>query len=355
MTKIALITDQHFGARNDSQLFLDYYEQFYSEVFFPKLLEENVKCLLILGDTFDRRKYINFNSLQRAKKMFFDKLEEYAIDTYMLVGNHDTYYKNTNEVNSVRILIDDNDYIHIIDKPQTITPVSGHKFCMIPWICADNYQDCIKEISNTDASFCCGHFEIQGFASWRGVISHEGLSRDLFRKFEYTFSGHYHHKSNSDGIYYLGNPYELTWMDYQDQRGFHIFDVDSRDLVFHQNPFVMFHRFVYNDNDQDYSNINVDYLKNKYVKVVVVSKNSPYTFDRFMDKIYAVEPADVSIVEDFTDLTEGLDDDMVNQAEDTLTILNKTVDSINEDGIDNIKLKTILRELYVEASNLGVV
>lgn len=117
----------------------------------------------------------------------------------------------------------------------------------------------------------------------------------------------------------------------------------------------MHHRLVYNDADNDYSNVDVDYLKGKYVKVVVVNKTSPYTFDRYMDKIYSVEPADVSIVEDFTDLTEGLDDDMVNQAEDTLTILNKTVDTINENGIDNTKLKNILRELYVEANNLGVV
>lgn len=355
MTKIALITDQHFGARNDSQLFLDYYERFYSEVFFPRLLEEGITNLLILGDTFDRRKYINFNTLQRAKNMFFDKLEEYQIKTFMLVGNHDTFYKNTNDVNSVRILNNDHSYITVLDKPETIT-INDHQICMIPWVCADNYSDCIKEITSSPASFCAGHFEIDGFMMYRGGhVCKEGLSRDLFRRFEYTFSGHYHHKSSSNGIYYLGNPYELTWMDYKDDRGFHIFDLDNRDLVFHKNPFIMHHRLVYNDADNDYSNVDVDYLKSKYVKVVVVNKTSPYTFDRYMDKIYSIEPADVSIVEDFTDLTEGVDDEMVNQAEDTLTILNKTVDTLSEDGIDNGKLKNILRELYVEASNLGVV
>lgn len=354
MTKIALITDQHFGARNDSQLFLDYYEQFYSEVFFPTLIKEGIKHLLILGDTFDRRKYINFNTLHRAKKMFFERLDEHGINTHMLVGNHDTYYKNTNDVNSARILITDLDYINIIDKPKTIR-IQGHEICMVPWICADNYDDCIKEITNSSASFCAGHFEIQGFSMYRGHPCQEGLSRDLFRRYEFTFSGHYHHKSNNSGIHYLGNPYELTWQDYQDPRGFHTFDLDDRVLTFHQNPYVMFHRLVYNDADNDYSNYDVEHLKNRYVKVVVSVKSSPYTFDRFMDKIYSVEPADVTIVEDFTDLTEGLDDEMVDQAEDTLTILNKTVDSINEDGIDNSKLKNILRELYVEANNMGVV
>jgi len=88
--KVAIITDQHFGARNDSPNFLDFYQKFYDNVFFPKLEEIGIKELLILGDTFDRRKYVNFYSLQRTKQMFFDKLKEKNIKIYMLAGNHDT-------------------------------------------------------------------------------------------------------------------------------------------------------------------------------------------------------------------------------------------------------------------------
>jgi DNA repair exonuclease SbcCD nuclease subunit len=352
MTKIAIITDQHFGARNDSQVFLDYYEDFYKNVFFPKLKEEGICELLILGDTFDRRKYINFNTLQRAKSMFFDELERNEIYTYMLVGNHDTFYKNTNEVNSVRILSPPDDhFLTVIDSPREID-IDGHKICMSPWICADNYQESLELIKNTDAMLCCGHFEIEGFSMYRGHACQEGLNRDLFRKFEYTFSGHYHHKSSSDGIHYLGNPYELTWQDYQDPRGFHTFDLDSRTLTFHRNPYVMFHRLVYDDSNGIIEGLQSGYehLKDRYVKVIVVNKVNPYLFDRFMDAIYSVEPADVKIVEDFSDPTEGLDDDMVNQAEDTLTILNKYIDTV-ESHLDNSKLKNIMRELYVEAVN----
>lgn len=351
--KIALITDQHFGARNDNQLFLDFYEQFYSEVFFPKLKEEGIKELLILGDTFDRRKYINFNTLQRAKKMFFDKLEEYEISTYMLVGNHDTFYKNTNDVNSIRILIGEDDYhIQVIDRPTTIS-IEGEKICMIPWICADNYDECLKEINNTPATLCAGHFEIEGFAMYRGLQSQEGLSRGLFNKFEYTFSGHYHHKSSSVGIHYLGNPYELTWQDFNDPRGFHTFDLNDRTLTFHRNPYVMFHRIHYDDSQGLIEELQSGYehLRDRYVKVVVINKTNPYLFDRFMDAIYSVEPADVKIVEDFSDISEGIDDEMVDQAEDTLTILNKYVDGLSESSIDNNKLKNILRELYIESVN----
>ena len=352
MTKIALITDQHFGARNDSQIFLDYYEDFYKNVFFPKLKEEGIQNLLILGDTFDRRKYINFNTLQRAKQMFFEQLEQNEIYTYMLVGNHDTFYKNTNEVNSVRILSPPDDhFLTVIDSPREIQ-VEGYKICMVPWICTDNYQESLELINNTDALLCCGHFEIEGFSMYRGHPCQEGLKRELFRKFEYTFSGHYHHKSDSNGIHYLGNPYELTWQDYQDPRGFHTLDLDSRVLSFHRNPYTMFHRVVYDDSTGIIEGLQSGYehLKDRYVKVIVINKVNPYLFDRFMDAIYSVEPADVKIVEDFSDPTEGLDDDMVDQAEDTLTILNKYIDTV-ESHLDNSKLKNIMRELYIEAVN----
>jgi len=343
-----------FGARNDSQLFLDFYEKFYTETFFPKLEEENIKTVLILGDTFDRRKYINFNTLQKAKTMFFDKLRDNDIAVYMLAGNHDTYYKNTNEVNSVDLLLKEYENILVIDKPMTIHlnyQNDTDDILMIPWICADNYEQCCDEVKNSNAKLCAGHFEIEGFAMYRGHQCQEGLNRGMFRKFEYTFSGHYHHKSSADGIYYLGNPYELTWMDYGDPRGFHIFDLDNRDLVFHQNPNRMFHRIVYDDSQEIGINPDDPEYKDKFLKVVVVNKTNPYYFDRFIDTLYSHNPADLKIVEDFSDLNEGIDDEIVNQAEDTLTILNKYIDSIPQENIDNSKLKNIFRELYIEALN----
>jgi DNA repair exonuclease SbcCD nuclease subunit len=355
--KVAIITDQHFGARNDSVNFLDYYEKFYNDIFFPKLKEEGIKTVLILGDTFDRRKYVNFYSLKRTKEMFFDKLEEELIDVYMLAGNHDTYFKNTNDVNSVDLLLREYENVVVLDTPQTIHLEYGevnHDVCMIPWICPENYDNCMSEMKNTSASICMGHFEIDGFAMYRGMPSHEGLDRGLFNKFDFTFSGHYHHKSSNGDIYYLGNPYELTWQDYNDPRGFHLFDLSNRKLEFIQNPYTMFHKITYDDKVESITELtNKDFssLTNTYVKVVVVNKTNPYLFDKFMNNLYNVNPADITIAEDLTDYSEGLDDDMVDQAEDTLTVLNKFVDNIKEENIDNNKLKNILKELYVEALN----
>lgn len=355
--KIAIITDQHFGARNDSIHFLDFYEKFYRDTFFPTLKENNITTLLILGDTFDRRKYVNFYSLKRTKDMFFDPLHQMGIEVHMLAGNHDTYFKNTNEVNSVDLLLREYDNINVIDSPQTIHLNYGETtsdVCMIPWICPENYNNCMEEIKNTSATLCMGHFEIAGFAMYRGMPSEEGLSRELFRKFDMTFSGHYHHKSSADDIYYLGNPYELTWQDYNDPRGFHLFDLTSRELQFVQNPNRMFHRILYDDKQEtitEITNRDLSGYTNTYVKVVVINKTNPYLFDKFMNNLYNVNPVDITIAEDFTDLSEGIDDDIVDQAEDTLTILNKYIDNVKEDSISNDKLKTLMKELYIEALN----
>jgi DNA repair exonuclease SbcCD nuclease subunit len=351
--KIAIITDQHFGARNDSTHFLDYYEKFYRDTFFPVLDSNGIDTVLILGDTFDRRKYINFYSYKRSREMFFDKLYDKKIKVFMLAGNHDTYFKNTNDVNSVNLLLGEYTNIEVIDSPKTIA-VKDTDICMLPWICAENYEQSMLEIKNTSANICMGHLDISGFQMHRGLTSNEGLDQTIFNRFDMVFSGHFHHRSSSNNIYYLGNPYELTWQDYNDPRGFHLFDLSDRTLDFIKNTNVMFHRIVYDDREQtitEITNKNLSKYTNTYVKVVVLNKTNPYLFDKFMNNLYAVSPLDITIAEDFTDLTEGVEDDILDQAEDTVTIINKFVDGIKEEHIDNSRLKTVLRELYVEALN----
>jgi len=211
------------------------------------------------------------------------------------------------------------------------------------------------EINNTKAKVCMGHFEIAGFAMHRGMPSEEGLDRNVFRTFDHVFSGHYHHRSNNGNIQYLGNPYELTWQDYADPRGFHFFDLDSYELDFIQNPNVMFHRLVYDDKAlsiSDVLKIDMNKYTNTYVKVVVANKTNPYLFDQYMNHLYSVNPLDITIVEDALDLTDDNEGDTIDEAEDTVTIINKYVDALQNEGIDNNRLKSMMRELYVEALNL---
>ena len=350
--KVAIITDQHFGARNDSIAFLDFFQKFYDDTFFPILDAAGINTVLILGDTFDRRKYVNFYALDRAKKMFFDKLEERGIRVHMLAGNHDTYYKNTNDVNSPDLLLREYNNIDVIDSPETIV-IDGTSICMMPWICPENYQESLDEMKNTKAEICMGHFEIAGFAMHRGMESHEGLSKEIFDKFDMVFSGHYHHRSDDGHIYYLGNPYELTWQDFKDTRGFHLFDLERRELEFIPNPNTMFERVEYDDKDCEPIDLDLIDLSGKYVKLVVVNKTDYYKFDKFIQKLYNKGCYEIKIIEDFSEFEEGQINEEIN-LEDTVSVLSNYVDSIETD-VDKEQIKTFMRTLYTEAVNQEVV
>jgi len=198
-----------------------------------------------------------------------------------------------------------------------------------------------------------GHLEVAGFAMYRGVESHDGLSKELFSKFDMVFSGHYHHKSDDGHIFYLGNPYELTWQDYNDPRGFHIFDLSTRQLEFIQNPYSLFERFEYDDSTYDPDGVDTSFATDKYVKIIVVNKTNLYKFDKFINRIYQKNPLDVKIIEDFSEFNEGEVDESIN-LEDTSSVLSNYIDSLETD-IDKEKLKSFMKTLYTEAINKDVV
>ena len=228
--KIVLVTDLHFGARNDSVKVAKHQKRFYDEVFFPYLKENNINTIIDLGDTFDRRKYISFTSLKSSREMFFDPLKENNITTHMIVGNHDTVYKNTNELNSVNLLLKEYDNVIEYEAPEDIE-IDGCKILILPWICPGNHQESMTAIKATKAQVVMSHLELKGFEFMRGHFMHEGMDHTIFDKFDLVCSGHYHHKSTEGNINYLGTPYELTWQDYEDPKGFHVFDTETRELT----------------------------------------------------------------------------------------------------------------------------
>jgi DNA repair exonuclease SbcCD nuclease subunit len=353
MNKLCILGDTHFGVRADSLEFHKYYNRFYEDVFFPYLIENDIKHVFQLGDLFDRRKFINFNSLFLSRKYFFDKLKENGIKLYTLIGNHDIFYRNTLEVSSPTLILKDYENIVIYDNFETVD-FDGVKVDVVPWICDDNQEEIFEKIKNSRADICFGHFEIDGFQMDRGTVHHGGLDRKELKKYDIVLSGHFHHKSNADNITYVGTPYELTWSDYNDPRGFHILDMKTRDMEFVQNPYKMFIKVFYDDEKQDFEfwkNYDFESLKETYVKVVVLNKQNPYLFDSVLDNLYKAGVSDIGIVEDFTDPTIDDDDELVDQAEDTMTILSKYIDNLALD-VDPKKLKKFMREIYVEALNV---
>ena len=143
--KIAIINDTHFGARNDSSLFLEHFLSFFENQFFPYLEENNIDTIIHLGDLMDRRKYVNFNTLNLVRTKFIEKIKEKNIKFHMILGNHDTFYKNTNEVNSTKELFSHYDFFKLYESPEKVK-FDGLEIMMIPWICKENKDDVVSFI-----------------------------------------------------------------------------------------------------------------------------------------------------------------------------------------------------------------
>lgn len=356
--KIALITDLHFGVKNDSMIFIEYFKQFYHDQFFPYLKNNNINTIIILGDSFDRRKYTNHKIIKAARDILFDYLESNSIQTYILVGNHDSCFKNSITLNTLDLLLSHYNNITIIEQPQTIE-INNCQFCMIPWICQDNYDATLNEIQTTRAEILMGHLELAGFEFHRGEVSKEGMSTEPFKKFDHVFSGHYHHRSTKGNITYLGTPYEMTWHDHNDPKGFHVFNTETRELEFIENSNKMFIRIEYNDKnikDRQHliNTILSNDLKNKIVRLVVVNKDDYYLFDSVIQGLHQAGCFDLKIIESINDIlgisTDNLDLDNEISLEDTQSILMNYIDSsVTSDSIDKDQLKTFMKTLYIES------
>ena len=347
--KIALVTDTHFGARGDHLAFDKQFEKFYTGTFFPTLKERGITNVIHLGDMFDRRKYINYLTLRNCRKYFFDPMLELGIKLDVIVGNHDVFYKNTNDINSPGLLLQQYSNLSAYDRPVELT-YDGLDILMLPWICTDNYEDSMSIIRDTSAAVCFGHLELAGFQMYRGQVNDHGFDSKIFGRFDLVCTGHFHHRSSSGNIHYLGNPYELTWADYEDPRGFHIFDTETRELEFIVNPNRMFYKIFFNDQYQAEA-YEYSYLKDCFVKVIVQTKENQINFDMLIDKLEKVGPADLQVVDDHLHMDLEDNDDILDSAEDTLTLLSKFCEQMDTKA-DKKKLDLLLRELYSEAINL---
>lgn len=352
--KVALITDTHWGVRNDAHHFLDYMAKFYDRIFFPYLEENGIDTIIHLGDIVDRRKYINFVTLRHLKDTFLNRIVDNNIDLHVIIGNHDVPYKNTNDINSMRELFDKHD-VQSYWEPATVN-FDGCDIAFMPWINNANYAQSIQHMKDTSAQVLFGHLEIAGCLMMRGMTNEHGMEISDFSKFDLVASGHFHTKSVTENIHYLGCPYELTWSDYQDPKGFHIFDTDTREIEFVRNPYRMFNKVFYDDSGKEASEIlekDFSGFEGSYVKVVTQTKENPYWFDQFMDKLYQANPVNIQIVDDHLNLNLEDDEDIVNEAEDTVTILSKYIDNM-ETNVSKKRLDNLMRTLYNEALYMEV-
>ena len=288
---------------------------------------------------------MDFNTFHRVRENYFERLKDYEV--HMLLGNHCTYYKNTNRINSPELLLENYQNIRVYSEPKEI--LMGKKvFLMLPWINKENQEDVFRRLETSEADICCGHLELTGFEVTPGMKMDHGMDPQLFHRFKRVWSGHYHHKSKKGNVQYLGNPYQIYWNDYKDRRGFHIYDTESDKLKFVANPYEIFDKIFYDDTSVDYNKQDVSDYKDKFIKIVVNEKRDYQMFETLVDRLYNVGVHDVKVVET---LVEEDTADIEVSTKDTLTLLNEYIDDV-EMSVDKSDLKGLMRSLYIESCNV---
>lgn len=347
---VALITDTHFGIKNDSPLFYEYFDLFLDNVFFPTLEQKGIDKIIHLGDVFDRRKYVNFNTLTWARSSFFDRIQDIATMD-IIIGNHDTYFKNTNDINSPNLLLGDYNNIRIFEDVY-----EEDNLIYVPWITEDKKKEILEKISKSSANILLGHLEVKGYTMFKGAICDHGLSSDIFYNYDLVLSGHFHSKNDSSNIYYLGCPWDLMFNDVDDVKGFHILDTETTELTFIENPYKLFNKLYYDDSSakklQDvlYSDKKYKSLAKTFIKVLIKSKTNPVFFDRFCDRLTEANPHSVVYAEQYLEIDSS--EEVASLSEDTLSLLKNSINDYSDLIPDEDKMKdleVLLSDLYVEA------
>lgn len=349
-----LISDTHYGEKRDSLKLLDHQKLFLDTVFFPELEKRGIKLVIHGGDLVHRRQTINFYTAQRLREDFLEKLADY--DVHIIAGNHDVYHKNTNDVNNFNELLSGYPYINVHTKATEVHLrekgiVTDYQVLMLPWLNEENVSESMALVADTEATICIAHLDLVGFEMYRGVRSEHGNDPSDFKKFKGVYTGHYHHKSSRGNIHYLGAPWEMSWADYNDPRGFHILDLETGVLEFIQNPYSLYKMIAYDEDDfADPNALNeFDYsaFDNTYVKIVVKNRANAFLFDQFLERLEKRNINDVKVIDDGL-LQISEDEADIDGAQDTLTILRNYMDNVGT-SVDKPKLESLLHSLYNDA------
>jgi predicted phosphodiesterase len=342
--KVAIITDTHFNFKKGNKVFHEYFEKFYKQVFFPTLKKYKIDTVIHMGDMFDNRKATDYWSIDWTRRVILEPLKKYNV--HVILGNHDIFYKNTTELNSPMLLLNDYKNIKVYDKPTTVQ-VGEHKILFVPWITPEGEQETLQAVQNTLAKVCMGHLELSGFYVNKGTFQQHGRDKLLFNKFEKVFSGHYHTRNDDGKIFYLGNPYQLYWTDYNDKRGFTIFDTETYEVIAIDNPFEMFKICKY---DEDKLEDDLSSYEGCIVKLIIENKTDQHKYEKFLDKLIQVHPHELKIIEHIK-LNSDFEADEVVKNEDTLTLLKRYVDE-SEIKLNKTRIKDLIQSIYQESFQL---
>lgn len=336
--RIAILGDTHFSYKGEE--YYEYMETFYSKVFFPYLIQNNIKIVIQTGDLFDKHNLVDINAVDFARRVFLNRFAELGIELHCFPGNHDIANKNKVVPNSLQVVIEDKQLVHYTYHQPTYSNKLGCLF--MPWICKGNLEESMDALDrwNETDTFVFGHFELGGFNMSKTTLSKddgkdESLKKKL-SKFKHVFSGHYHSKSTQGNITYVGTPYELTWADCDDPKGFHILDGKTGKVEFIGNPYRMYQKLEYVEGVMPQV-IHPDC----HTRIYVRQQSDVKKLDKFVSLLSTQDRAkSVSVIQDFV-VTKDSEDGTIDETVPSLSVMN-------EDGSYVVENTTALIDKYID-------
>ena len=338
--KIAMIADLHFGIKKADPTFMESQLHFFREQFVPELNKAGITTIWILGDVFDTRQTINTMTINKVIELFRDTLKDFNIN--IIVGNHDMYLTTDTGINSLKIL----DLLPKITvyEQQTVITIDRKKILVQPWIVDYKQENLIT--GKYDYCFC--HADIVGFDMGGGRLSESGLvAKEILKKVDAVYSGHYHNGvcrqfEKGKSITYLGAPYQLTRIDRDGIRGYHILDIATGERTLIENHVSMkFTRHVYPD-------IDTSIVPGNVVDIDIPAEYADQTkkiadLVNKLEKMKPAYPVNISYLPSEDDNTEVIDTENLN----IITLFSNYLDQVELDA----KHKDMLYDSFIELYN----
>lgn len=337
--KILNLGDWHLGVKADDEwiqsIQLDGIKQ---AIEYSK--KNGITVWIQYGDIFDVRKAITHKTMEFAREIV-QMLDDAGITLHTVVGNHDMHFKNTLTPNASTELLAKYPNVKVYDKPTTVD-FDGCLIDLIPWMCEENTGEILEHIKTSSASFCVGHWELNGFYFYKGMKSH-GLEPDFLKTYKEVWSGHFHTISEAANVKYIGTPWTLTAGDENDPRGFWMFDTETERMEFIPNNTTWHRRIHYPFKGK------IDYkdFTNLSVRVIVTEVDKNLTkFESELEKVVH----SLRVVSKIDNSVESDDSEEV-EVQSLQTLMEEYINAIPDiTDSDREALIQYANQLYVEAT-----